>query len=124
MTSVRVLGLPATLGFALAYVALVLLGRGTVLPGSSVSLVWPAAGVAVLWLLAERPDTQARVPEADRERVFDRFHRSEEVQSSHTGIGLGLSLCRTIAPRRSHRVRRPRRRPGRGVPPRPPGRAR
>ncbi len=61
MTSVRVLGLPATLGFAVAYVLLVLVGRATVLPGSSVSLVGPAAGVAVLWLLAERPDRQARV---------------------------------------------------------------
>lgn len=61
MTSVRVLGQPATLGFAVAYVALALLGRATVLPGSSVSLVWPAAGVAVLWLLAERQDRQARV---------------------------------------------------------------
>lgn len=61
MTSVRVLGLPATLGFAVAYVVLVLVGRATVLPGSSASLVWPAAGVAVLWLLAERPDRQARV---------------------------------------------------------------
>ena len=61
MTSVRVLGLQATLGFAVAYVVLVLVGRATVLPGSSVSLVWPAAGVAVLWLLAERRDRQARV---------------------------------------------------------------
>ncbi|QSR30737.1 hypothetical protein CFI00_09575 [Nocardioides sp. S5] len=61
MTSVRVLGLPAALGFAVAYVALALVGRATVLPGSSVSLVWPAAGVAVLWLLAERSDRQVRV---------------------------------------------------------------
>lgn len=61
MTSVRVLGLSATLGFAVVYVVLVLVGRATAVPGSSVSLVWPAAGVAVLWLLAERPDRQVRV---------------------------------------------------------------
>lgn len=50
-----------SLGFALAYVALALLGRSTVLPGAAVSLVWPAAGLAVLWLLAEHPRRQARV---------------------------------------------------------------
>lgn len=48
-------------GFASAYVLLVLVGRATVLPGGSASLVWPAAGVAVLWLLAESPERQTRV---------------------------------------------------------------
>ncbi|KRE96316.1 hypothetical protein ASG76_04630 [Nocardioides sp. Soil774] len=47
--------------FAAAYVLLVMVGRATVLPGGSASLVWPAAGVAVLWLLAESPDRQVRV---------------------------------------------------------------
>ena len=50
-----------TLGFAVVYVVLVVVGRATVLPGGTVALVWPAAGVAVLWLLAERPDRQVRV---------------------------------------------------------------
>lgn len=50
-----------TLGFAAAYLLLVLVGRATVLPGSSVALVWPAAGVALLWLLAERRDRQLPV---------------------------------------------------------------
>lgn len=48
-------------GFALAYVALAVVGRSTVLPGASVSLVWPASGVALLWLLAEHPSRQLRV---------------------------------------------------------------
>ncbi len=43
--------------FAAAYVVAAVLGRLTVLPDSSVSLVWPAAGVGVLWLL-----TRARRP--------------------------------------------------------------
>jgi PAS domain-containing protein len=38
--------------FAAAYLVAATLGRLTVLPDSSVSLVWPAAGVGVLWLLA------------------------------------------------------------------------
>src|SRR5689334_173054 len=41
-------------GFALAYAALALLGRSTVVQANGpTSLVWPAAGVAALWLLAE-----------------------------------------------------------------------
>lgn len=39
-------------GFAAAYVVAAVLGRLTVLSDSNVSLVWPAAGVGVLWLLA------------------------------------------------------------------------
>jgi PAS domain-containing protein len=39
-------------GFAAVYVVAALLGRLTVLTGGSVSLVWPAAGVSVLWLTA------------------------------------------------------------------------
>src|SRR5690349_11868457 len=47
--------------FALAYVLLTLLGRATALDGQVVSLIWPAAGVAVLWLLAESPRRAWRV---------------------------------------------------------------
>lgn len=50
-----------TLGFGVLYALFAVLGRLTVLPGGSVSLVWPAAGVAVLWLLAEHPRRQWRV---------------------------------------------------------------
>lgn len=48
-------------GFALAYAVLTLLGRTTAGDGQIVSLVWPAAGVAVLWLLAESPRRPWRV---------------------------------------------------------------
>lgn len=36
-------------GFAVAYALAILLGRATRVEGSEVSLVWPAAAVAVLW---------------------------------------------------------------------------
>lgn len=45
---------PVTLAFALAYLAAGLLGRQAVLDGTTFALVWPAAGVAVLWLLVQR----------------------------------------------------------------------
>ncbi|MEZ0166108.1 PAS domain S-box protein [Kineococcus sp. LSe6-4] len=40
--------------FALAFAVAVLLGRATVMDGTSLSLVWPAAGVAVVWFGAQR----------------------------------------------------------------------
>lgn len=49
------------LGFALAYAVLAVVARLTVVDGQAVSLIWPGAGVAVLWLLAESPRLQWRV---------------------------------------------------------------
>ncbi|WP_188079170.1 SpoIIE family protein phosphatase [Actinotalea subterranea] len=43
---------PAVLAFATLYVVAAVLGRRTVLDDGSVSLVWPAAGVAALWFVA------------------------------------------------------------------------
>ncbi|GAB2858221.1 ATP-binding protein [Nocardioides pacificus] len=43
--------LVSSLGFAVAFVAVSLVGRIAIVDGSQ-ALVWPAAGVAVLWLLA------------------------------------------------------------------------
>lgn len=40
--------------FALVFWAAVVLGRATVMDGTSLSMVWPAAGVAVVWFLAQR----------------------------------------------------------------------
>ena len=40
--------------FALAYSLSVVLGRATRLAGGEVALVWPAAAVAIIWLLAAR----------------------------------------------------------------------
>jgi signal transduction histidine kinase len=44
-------------------------------------------------------DNGPGIPEAERERVFDRFYRGEGVQSdeNHTGSGLGLAIVKAIA---------------------------
>lgn len=49
----RQLSATRTVLFAACHMALVLLGRATVVDGASVSIFWPAAGVVLLWLLAE-----------------------------------------------------------------------
>jgi len=49
------------------------------------------AGVATLVV----DDAGAGIPEAERERVFDRFHRREPGRGS--GSGLGLAIVRTVA---------------------------
>ena len=60
MTTRAPLPLRWVLGFALVYAALAAGARLTVVDGHAVSLVWPGAGVAVLWLLAESPHRQGR----------------------------------------------------------------
>jgi signal transduction histidine kinase len=54
------------------------------------------------------------VPEADRERIFDRFQRLE-VHRGSPGIGLGLSLVRAIVLRHGGHVRLVDAAPGLGV---------
>lgn len=44
----------ATLGWALIFLGAVYLGRLTVISGTSLNLLWPAAGVAVVWLALHR----------------------------------------------------------------------
>jgi signal transduction histidine kinase len=41
-------------------------------------------------------DTGPGVPEAELERVFDRFHQAEQGDARPEGLGLGLAICRHI----------------------------
>ena len=48
------------IGFVLAFALAVAVGRATRLPGTQLALVWPAAGVGVLWLAASWRTPRAR----------------------------------------------------------------
>ncbi|RPE79623.1 sensor histidine kinase [Vulcaniibacterium tengchongense] len=61
--------------------------------------------------LLQVDDRGPGIPEADRERVFDRFQRLEAHRGS-PGIGLGLSLVRAILQRHGGRIRLLDRAPG------------
>ena len=58
MSTRSTLPLRWTLSFGVSYAAFAVLARLTVVDGQSVGLVWPGAGVAMLWLLAESPRRQ------------------------------------------------------------------
>jgi signal transduction histidine kinase len=75
----------------------------------------PAGGVVDVWagwldgLPALRvSDSGPGIPEAERERVFDRFFRGEDAQRSDagdvSGSGLGLAIVRSAAERHGARV--------------------
>jgi two-component system OmpR family sensor kinase len=53
------------------------------------------------WLAVD--DSGPGVPEADRERVFDRFYRVPGTEAA--GSGLGLAIVRTVAERLGAQVR-------------------
>jgi signal transduction histidine kinase len=68
-------------------------------PGSKVSVrCYPGVNEAVF----EVEDTGPGIPPAERERVFDRFYRSET--AAEGGSGLGLAIVRRIAERHGGRV--------------------
>lgn len=50
--------------------------------------------------LVEVLDDGPGVPDAERDRIFDRFHRADQSRSRDTGgTGLGLAIARTVAQR-------------------------
>ncbi len=61
---------------------------------SEVSLVLKADASA---FVIEVTDRGPGVPEAERERIFEPFYRSAHASEQHGGVGLGLSLVRSIA---------------------------
>jgi two-component system OmpR family sensor kinase len=63
-------------------------------------------------VVAEVIDTGPGIPAAERERVFDRFHRGE---AGGTGSGLGLAIVREIARRHGATVELRDREGGRGL---------
>ena len=50
-------------------------------------------------------DSGPGIPEADRERVFDRFYRSGDATATSSGSGLGLSIVKTVAAQHGASVR-------------------
>ncbi|HEX2912496.1 MAG TPA: response regulator [Chloroflexia bacterium] len=60
--------------------------------------VWPTPGLSSaktgqMGIMVEIEDEGAGIPEAQRELIFQQFHRLE---NSSTGLGLGLAICRGI----------------------------
>lgn len=71
-----------------------------------------AAGEAAVELSMEGAEAVLRVrdhgpgvPEAERERIFEPFYRLKGASERHGGVGLGLSLVRSIAERHNGSVR-------------------
>ena len=62
--------------------------------GSDVRLTLKADASAILM---EVTDAGPGVPESEREAIFEPFFRSSQASEQHGGVGLGLSLVRSIA---------------------------
>jgi two-component system sensor histidine kinase GlrK len=48
------------------------------------------------WTLLEVADEGSGVPPEDRERIFERFYRSQLRRGGPSGVGLGLAICRDL----------------------------
>jgi signal transduction histidine kinase len=70
-------------------------------PGDRIVLGSSLAGdTARLWVADNGPG----VPAAERERIFERFHRADDRRRRSDGAGLGLSIVRAIAEAHGGRV--------------------
>jgi two-component system sensor histidine kinase KdpD len=70
-------------------------------PGSEVNLETSQQGSEVI---IKVHNFGPAIPEADRERIFERFYRSPDVAHQVAGTGLGLSITRKIATAHGGRV--------------------
>jgi two-component system sensor histidine kinase KdpD len=72
----------------------------------------PAGTLITIWarnkagnLLMEVCDQGSGIPEAERERVFDRFYRIKPDGQESIGTGLGLAICRGIVEAHGGRIK-------------------
>ena len=68
---------------------------------SAVPAELPAARAALAersapWVLVEVADEGRGIPPSDRERIFERFYRSQQGRGGPPGVGLGLAICRDL----------------------------
>ncbi|MEU4692708.1 ATP-binding protein [Actinoplanes sp. NPDC023714] len=67
-------------------------------PGAIPSVEVVAAPAPEGWARIEVADTGIGIPDADKSRIFETFHRTEEA-AGYAGTGLGLAICRRIVER-------------------------
>ncbi|BFU41773.1 ATP-binding protein [Krasilnikovia sp. MM14-A1004] len=82
--------LARTGAFAAVYAVAFVAGRATVISGSSLALLWPAAGVAIVWFCAQRRSPIRWVDALALATIGF-------VGNAVTGAGLGLSAVLTVA---------------------------
>ena len=56
------------------------------------------------WIEVSVCDSGAGVPEADIERLFEPYYRSASTSGQATGLGLGLSVCKTLIDSQGGRI--------------------
>jgi two-component system sensor histidine kinase KdpD len=62
-------------------------------PGAPISVQARSTGESII---VEISDRGPGIPEGDRERVFERFHRVAQGDRAPPGTGLGLAICRGV----------------------------
>ncbi|WP_232050248.1 ATP-binding protein [Actinoplanes sp. OR16] len=67
-------------------------------PGAVPSVEVSATPARQGWVRVEVADTGIGIPDGDKPRIFETFHRTEEA-ARYAGTGLGLAICRRIVER-------------------------